>query len=84
MAATQRPIAAAALEEPASRAGWKSIPSWNLVTTEDLAIPPASMRFMGERAGAHSVEIKASHAVTVSQPGAVADLIGQAADATTS
>lgn len=82
MAATQRPIAAAALEEPATKAAWKNIPSWNMVTTEDLAIPAESMRFMGDRADAHTVEIEASHAVTVSQPGAVADLIVQAADAT--
>lgn len=82
MAATQRPIAAAALAEPATKAAWKTIPSWNMITTEDLAIPAESMRFMGQRANSHTVEIEASHAVTVSQPGAVADLIGQAADAT--
>ncbi len=33
MAATQRPITAAALEEPATRAAWRTIPSWNTVTT---------------------------------------------------
>ena len=82
MAATQRPIAAAALEEPATKTAWKTIPSWNMVTTEDLAIPAESMRFMGERANAHTVEIQASHAVTVSEPGAVADIINQAADST--
>lgn len=83
MAATQRPITAAALEEPATRTAWKTIPSWNLVTTEDLAIPAESMRFMGPRANSHSVEIDASHAVAVSRPDAVADLIVQAANATT-
>lgn len=82
MAATQRPIAAAALADPATKAAWKTIPSWNMVTTEDLAIPAESMRFMGDRAKSHTVEIDASHAVTVSQPDAVADLIDQAAGAT--
>lgn len=82
MAATQRPITEAALNEPATRAAWKTIPSWNLVTTEDLAIPAESMRFMGERAGSHTVEVAASHAVTVSQPDAVADLIDEAARTT--
>ncbi|CAN3129638.1 alpha/beta fold hydrolase [Mycobacterium sp. smrl_JER01] len=81
MGATQRPIAAAALEDPATRAAWKVIPSWNLVATQDLAVPAASQRFMGERANAHTVEVEASHAVTVSQPAAVATLIGQAAAA---
>lgn len=84
MAATQRPITSAALEEPAEKAAWKTIPSWNMVTTQDLAIPADSMRFMGERAGARNVEIDASHAVTVSQPGAVANLIDEAARATAS
>jgi len=82
LAATQRPITDAALNEPATAAAWKSIPSWNMVTTEDLAIPADSMRFMGERAKAQTVEIEASHAVTVSHPEAVADLIGEAARAT--
>lgn len=82
MATTQRPITAAALEEPATKAAWKTIPSWNLVTTEDLAIPADSMRFMGERAKSQTVEIDASHAVTVSEPDAVADLITEAANAT--
>lgn len=83
MAATQRPITAAALEEPASKAAWKTIPSWNMVTTQDLAIPAESMRFMGQRANAHNVEIDASHAVTVSRPDAVAGLINDAAAAVT-
>ncbi len=84
MAATQRPIAASALEDIATRAAWKTIPSWTMVTTQDLAIPPDSMRFMAERAGSTTVEIDASHAVSVSQPGAVADLIDTAARTTAS
>ncbi|MBJ7383882.1 MAG: alpha/beta hydrolase [Mycolicibacterium sp.] len=82
MAATQRPITEAALNEPATRAAWKTIPSWNLVTTQDLAIPAESMRFMGERARSKTVEVEASHAVTVSQPDAVANLIDEAARST--
>jgi pimeloyl-ACP methyl ester carboxylesterase len=54
-----------------------------MVTTQDLAIPPDSMRYMAERAGSTTIEIDASHAVTVSQPGAVAELIDAAARATT-
>ncbi|WP_264042402.1 alpha/beta fold hydrolase [Mycolicibacterium hodleri] len=82
MAAAQRPITEAALEEPATKTAWKAVPSWNLVTTDDLAIPAEAMRFMGERAHSHTLEIKASHAVAVSQPDAVADFIIQAADST--
>ena len=82
MAATQRPIAAAALEDRATKAAWKTIPSWTLIARQDLAIPTEATRFMAARAGSTTVEIDASHAVTVSQPGPVADLIDAAAQAT--
>ena len=52
------------------------------MTTQDLAIPAESMRFMAERAGSTTVEIDASHAVTSPSRGAVADLIDAAARAT--
>jgi pimeloyl-ACP methyl ester carboxylesterase len=84
MAATQRPIAASALDGAATRAAWKTIPSWALIARQDLAIPPEAKRFMAERAGSTTVEIDASHAVTVSQPAAVAELIETAARAVVS
>jgi pimeloyl-ACP methyl ester carboxylesterase len=79
MAATQRPIAQAALEETATAAAWKTLPAWDVVTTEDLNIPVAAQRFMAERAGAHVTEVDASHAVAVSRPDVVAEVIEQAA-----
>ena len=82
MGATQRPIAATALEDKATKTAWKTIPSWTMVTLQDLAIPAESMSFMAERAGSTTVEIDASHAVAVSQPEAVADLIDTAARTT--
>ena len=42
-------------------------------------IPPAAQRMMAERAGATITEAPGSHAIYVSQPGAVATLITQAA-----
>lgn len=80
MAATQRPVAASALEDTATAAAWRTIPSWSLVATADRNIPPAAQRFMSERAEARTVEVDASHAVSVSQPEAVARLIEQAAE----
>jgi pimeloyl-ACP methyl ester carboxylesterase len=82
LAATQRPIAAAALEGVATKAAWKTVRSWTLVTTQDLAVPAEAQRFMADRAGSVTVEVEASHAVTVSQPRVVADLIDAAAKAT--
>jgi hypothetical protein len=42
-------------------------------------IPPDAQRAMSKRAGSTVVEVKGSHAVYVSQPRAVADLIVKAA-----
>jgi hypothetical protein len=45
-------------------------------------IPPDAQRAMSKRAGASVVEVKGSHAIYVSQPKAVADIIEQAATKT--
>lgn len=82
MAAEQRPIAQSALEEKATSAAWTTTPSWDVVTTQDLNIPPAVQRFMAQRAHAHTTEVAASHSVAVSHPKLVADVIEQAARAT--
>ncbi|MEV5383692.1 alpha/beta hydrolase [Streptomyces sp. NPDC052721] len=79
MAVTQRPVTNAALAEGAAEPAWKTIPSWDLVATQDLNIPPKAQEFMAERAGAHTTEVRASHAVSVSQPGKVTDVIEDAA-----
>ncbi|MFJ3446583.1 alpha/beta fold hydrolase [Streptomyces sp. NPDC086081] len=82
MAVTQRPLAASVFDEKATETAWKTIPSWDLVTTEDHAIAPAEQRFMAQRAHAHTIEINSSHAAPVSHPGAVTRLIEQAARTT--
>ena len=81
MAVTQRPILGDALADKATKAAWKTIPSWTLVTLQDLAVPAQAQRFMAERASSRAVEVDASHAVTVSRPD-VARLIDEAARAT--
>ncbi|GHF37160.1 hypothetical protein GCM10018783_01880 [Streptomyces griseosporeus] len=75
MAAGQRPITLAALREPATAAAWKKIPSWYLVATEDRNIPPAAERWMATRARARTVAVRAPHAVSVSDPEPVTELI---------
>ena len=81
MAATQRPITEAALNEVQARAAWKNIPSWFIYGDADKNIPPRASAYMAERAHAReTVAIKgASHVVMVSQPGPVATLIENAA-----
>ncbi|WP_265521347.1 alpha/beta fold hydrolase [Oerskovia flava] len=82
MAVTQRPIIADALAGTATTAAWKTIPSWSLITLQDLAVPAQAQRFMAERASSRIVEVDASHAVTVSRPDVVAGLIDEAARST--
>jgi pimeloyl-ACP methyl ester carboxylesterase len=83
MAATQRPVADAALAEPSDAPSWKTIPSYAIYGSADRNIPPAVMKFMAERA--HSVKTivveGGSHALMVSRPEAIALLIEEAASA---
>ena len=79
MADSQVPWGLAAVSATISEPAWKAKQSWSLVATEDRMIPPSAQRFMSSRAGATVVEVAGSHAVFVSQPAAVANLIVQAA-----
>jgi pimeloyl-ACP methyl ester carboxylesterase len=82
MAATQRPATQEALVEPSGeRPLWKDVPSWFLIGEEDRIIPAELQRHMAYRARPQrTVAVEgASHAIAVSQPGAVTELILEAA-----
>jgi pimeloyl-ACP methyl ester carboxylesterase len=80
MAAAQRPIDLAVLQQPSGASAWNTIPSWFIIGTEDHIIPPELHRFMAERAGAvRTVEVRASHVVMISKPAAVVGIIVEAA-----
>jgi pimeloyl-ACP methyl ester carboxylesterase len=79
MADSQVPWGVEALGGTISEPAWRSKPSWYLVATEDRMIPPPAQREMSARAGSTVVEVAGSHAIYVSQPAAVADLIKTAA-----
>jgi pimeloyl-ACP methyl ester carboxylesterase len=81
-AAAQRPSAANIFTDKTTAVAWKTIPSWDLVTTQDHAINPAEQQFMANRAHAHTVEVNSSHAVPGTHPDAVTSIIEQAAQAT--
>jgi len=83
MADSQVPWGVEALSGTITQAAWKAKPSWYLVSTEDRMIPPDAQRAMSKRAGSTVVEVKGSHAVYVSQPRAVAELIENAAKGVT-
>ena len=75
LAATQRPVAAAAFSDVSGPPAWKTLPSWAVVATADKAAGSDVVRSMAQRAGAEIVEVDASHVVMVSQPQAVTELI---------
>jgi pimeloyl-ACP methyl ester carboxylesterase len=79
MADSQVPWGLEALGGAISDPAWRAKPSWYLVATDDRMIPPDAQRGMSKRAGATTVEVKASHSVFASQPQAVASLIDRAA-----
>jgi pimeloyl-ACP methyl ester carboxylesterase len=81
MADSQVPWGVGALSGTNSEPAWRTKPSWYLVATEDRMIPPPAQRSMSERAGSTVEEVAGSHAIYVSQPAAVADLIRTAVGA---
>ena len=80
MAATQRPVAAAAFAEPNGTPGWKNLRPWAVVATGDKAAGSDFVRSIAQRAGAAITEVEGSHVIMISQPQAVTDVIRQAID----
>jgi hypothetical protein len=79
MADAQVPWGVDALSGAVTEPAWKSKPSWYLQVRDDKMIPYPAQQFMSKRAGATVVEVTGSHAIYVSNPSAVADIVKQAA-----
>jgi len=79
MAVSQPFATIAALGGQSRTVAWRGIPSYGVVATDDRTMNPDLQRWMYQRAGSKVTEIKASHAVYISQPEAVAKVIEQAA-----
>ena len=82
LAATQRPIAVAAIQEKAPMPAWKVKPSWYLVAEEDRMINPATQRFLASRMGARIRSEKVDHASLITAPTLVAEIIFEAVAST--
>ncbi|MEO3812289.1 alpha/beta fold hydrolase [Sphaerisporangium sp. B11E5] len=80
LAAPQRPLRDVALNDASGPPAWQGLPSWFVFPDADRNVPIAMHRVMAERAGAKAtVELTgASHALTVSRPGGVTDMIATA------
>lgn len=75
LAATQRPIAVACIQERAPRPAWKVKPSRYLLAEEDRMINPATQLFMAQRMGARIRSEKVDHTPLVSAPEPVIEVI---------
>jgi pimeloyl-ACP methyl ester carboxylesterase len=81
MAASQVPVSGAAFNAKVTVAAWHDKPSYAIVATQDRQLSPDLAHWMYKRSGAKVTEVNASHLVYISQPGAVAKVIEQAARA---
>lgn len=79
MAASQAPTNSAVLNGSIWAVAWRSKSTYGIVATEDRFLNPDLQRQMYDRAGSKVTEVKASHALYISQPEAVAAVIEQAA-----
>lgn len=79
LAIVQRPANVKAVSEATLNEAFRTVPTWALITRQDRAISPDLQRFMVGRTEAHATELDASHAVMISHPDVVADIITQAA-----
>jgi pimeloyl-ACP methyl ester carboxylesterase len=62
-----------------TQAAWRDKPSWAVIATDDRAFDQAMLQHMATRAGAAITNVPASHALYVTQPEAVAEVIATAA-----
>ncbi|MFF0074331.1 alpha/beta fold hydrolase [Streptomyces sp. NPDC005494] len=78
LAVTQRPIASSALTGVSGPPAWASKPSWYAIATADQLLNPTAQHFMAQRMAAAEHLLDGSHAVLLSQPGAVTGMIREA------
>lgn len=80
LADSQQQLAEKALAGRVSVAAWRTKPSYAILTTQDHVVSPQLQRWMYQRSGAKVTEVNASHAVFISQPAIVAQVIETAAE----
>ncbi len=82
MATQQRPLSTAAFTGVTGVPAWKTIPAYYMVALDDRTIPPVAEKAMAARAAkGRTVEVHSSHALMLSHPGKVTQLILRAAGA---
>ncbi len=77
---SQVPVNMAVFGAAVGTAAWRDKPSWAVIATEDNAFDQAMLQHMAHRAGAEVTTTPGSHAVYLTQPGVVSDVIVAAAE----
>jgi len=78
LAATQRPIGVACIQEKAPKPAWKMKPSRYLIAQDDRMINPATQLFLARRMGAQTRSEKVDHTPLVTAPELVVEMILEA------
>jgi pimeloyl-ACP methyl ester carboxylesterase len=81
MSISQVPIAGSSFDAKVSATAWSQKPSYAVIAKSDRMINPDLERFMADRAKSHAIELPGSHAIFLSHPKEVAELIEKAARA---
>ncbi|WP_127504695.1 alpha/beta fold hydrolase [Actinoplanes solisilvae] len=76
---SQIPINMTVFATPVKNAAWRDKPSWAVIAADDRAFDQAMLQHMAKRIGAEITNVPASHALFLTQAGAVADVIETAA-----
>lgn len=76
---SQVPVNMSSFATKLEHAAWRSKPSWAVIATEDKAFDGRMLHKMADRMGAKITEVKASHALFMTQPKVIADVIDTAA-----
>jgi pimeloyl-ACP methyl ester carboxylesterase len=75
LASVQKPMGFGCLSETSGPPAWKNIPSWYLVSANDLTLNPDAQRWMAQRIHASTITLSSSHASPVSHPQEVANTL---------
>lgn len=79
---SQVPINLSAFGVKLENAAWRTKPSWAVIARQDKAFDQRMLQDMAKRIGAKVTEVDASHALFMTQPKVIADVIDGAAKST--
>jgi len=80
MYASQGAFYARGFITPITNAAWRTKPAYAVIATEDKSLLPEIQREMYKRSNTKATEVKGSHAIYISQPEAVAEVIIKASN----